>query len=312
MKDLLGIDIGTGNIRFVSKNGYYLVDTPENAMKDGEVIAFDGLASTIKETIKENGIREKKVAFTLPDPSVYLERIKMPYMSIKQLEFNLPYEFKNVVENDKNDYAYDYAMISHDDSEMELIAAAVDKQVLEKYTEMFKKAGLKLVKATCKQMAVSDLLHAKGITQDVVLVDLGYSYTTVDIYKEGFYDKSRRIETGIKDFIKVVSEILFCDEHIARQYLFANKDNVQSNQKLIDLYDEIAVHISRAVNYYGYENPNNTLQELYYYGNGSELTPFIQSIESTVSIKVDPLNELFHEQNRVYLEALNALGACRG
>lgn len=312
MKDYLGVDIGTGTIRFVTKNNYYSIETPENALKDGEVIAFDGLASVIKDAVKQFGIKEKKVAFTLPDASVYLNRYKMPYMSIKQLEFNLPFEFKDVLENDKNDYVYDYALISHNEKEMEILAAAVDKQVLEKFTEMFKKAGLKLVKCTCKQMAVSDLLRKYNIKEDVVLVDLGYSYTTVDIYQEGFYDTSRRIETGIKDFVKVVSGILFCDEHIARQYLTDNKDNVQSNQKLQDLYDDVAVHIARAVNYYGYENPNNTLSNLYIYGNGAGLTPFIDTIKSDISINVDTLDHLFHEDNPIYIEALNACGASRG
>lgn len=312
MKDLLGIDIGTGTIRFVSKDQYYTIETPENAVKDGEVIAFDGLSSVIHEVVKTNHLKEKKVAFTLPDASVYIDRFTMPYMSIKQLNFNLPYEFKDVVENDKNDYQYDYAMISHDDKEMEILGAAVDKALLEKYVEMFKKAGLKLVKCTCRQMAISDLLRLSNIQQDVVLVNLGYTFTTVDIYKAGFYDKTRTIEIGVKDLVKVVSELLYCDEHIAKQYLFDNKDDVIHKQKMIDIYEEVATHISRAVNYYGYENPDNTLQSLYYYGSGSSITPFIEAIESGVTINVDPVNELFHSKNEIYLNALNALGASRG
>lgn len=312
MKDLLGIDIGAGNIRFVTKNNYYVIQTPENALKDGEVIAFDGLSETIKDAVREYGIRERNVAFTLPDASVYQNRFTMPYMSIKQLEFNLPFEFKDVLQGDKTDYVYDYALISHDDKEMELFAAAVDKTLLEKYKEMFKKAGLKLVKCTCKQMAVTDLLRKHSITEDVALVDLGYAYTTIDIYKEGFYDTSRRIESGLNDLIKAVSEILYCDEHIAREYLFSNKDNVQQNSKLVDLYDSIAVQVSRSLNFYGYENPNNSLSNLYVYGSGAPITPFIEAIRQNVSIDVQTMNHLFNEDDQVYVDALNACGASRG
>lgn len=312
MKDLLGIDIGTGTIRFVSKDQYYTIETPENAVKDGEVIAFDGLSSVIHEVVKTNHLKEKKVAFTLPDASVYIDRFTMPYMSIKQLNFNLPYEFKDVVGKDKDDYLYDYCFIDHTDTEMELVGGAVNKQIIDKYSDMFKTIGLKLVKVTSRTLAITDMLGRINVNNDVVLVGLGHSCTRVDIYKNGFYYTSRTIDEGVKDMVKVVSETLFCDEHIALKYLLDNKDNIQSNPKLIEIYEDITTKINRAINYYAYENKDNTLDNLYIYGGATVIKPFVDTITNNAPLTCKSIKELFNSDDDVYVEALGAYGAIEG
>lgn len=311
-KDLLGIDIGTSLIKFVTSNSYLTIETPDNSVVNGELVAFDGIGELIKTTLKENNIKAKNVALILPDSNVYINRFNMPYMTIKQLNVNLPYEFKDVVGNNKDDYLYDYCFIDHTDTEMDLIGGAVEKSLIEKYSDMFKTIGLKLVKATTRVMAITDLLGEANITNDVVLVGLGHSCTRVDIYKDGFYHTSRTIDVGVKDMVKVVSEILFCDEHIALKYLLDNKDNIQSNPKLIEIYEDILVKITRSINYYIYENRDNTLENIYYYGGASVITPYLDTLKKESSLPLKSIKELFNSDDDVYVEALGAYGAIRG
>ena len=74
-----------------------------------------------------------------------------------------------------------------------------------------------------------------------------------------------------------------------------------------DLYDFIAVEIMRAINYYTYENRDNTLETLYYYGGGSAVTPLIETIRSTVDLDVKPISD---DEN--VRKALAAYGASQG
>lgn len=311
-KDLLGIDIGSALIKFVTSDSYLTIDTPDNAIVNGELVAFDGIGELIKETIKSNNIKQKKVALILPDTNVYIKRINMPYMTIKQLDVNLPYEFKDVVGKDKDDYLYDYCFIDHTDTEMELVGGAVNKQIIEKYSDMFKTIGLKLVKVTSRTLAITDMLGRINVNNDVVLVGLGHSCTRVDIYKNGFYYTSRTIDEGVKDMVKVVSETLFCDEHIALKYLLDNKDNIQSNPKLIEIYEDITTKINRAINYYAYENKDNTLDNLYIYGGATVIKPFVDTITNNAPLTCKSIKELFNSDDDVYVEALGAYGAIEG
>lgn len=315
-KDVVGIEIGSSTTKLVMDDSYIVVNTPENSVNGEELVAFDGMSEFIHDTLKENNMKAKKVALVLPDSDVYLNRVTMPYMTTKQLQVNLPYEFKKVIGKEKDSYLYDYALASYiqDDSgkivDMDLLAGAVSSSLIEKYKEMFKKAGLKLVQATPRELAIMNVLRkSKKVTGDIALVDLGYSYTRIDIYKDGIYETSKTLEKGVKDMADIASEILYCDTHIALEYLKVNKDNVLSHERMINLYENIAVEIMRAVNYYTYENRENTLENLYVYGGGAHIESFVSTIKTNVSLDVQSICALGSDEEDVLVDALAAYGA---
>lgn len=315
-KDVVGIEIGSSTTKLVMDDSYIVVNTPENSVNGEELVAFDGMSEFIHDTLKENNMKAKKVALVLPDSDVYLNRVTMPYMTTKQLQVNLPYEFKKVIGKEKDSYLYDYALASYiqDDSgkivDMDLLAGAVSSSLIEKYKEMFKKAGLKLVQATPRELAIMNVLRkSKKVTGDIALVDLGYSYTRIDIYKDGIYETSKTLEKGVKDMADIASEILYCDTHIALEYLKVNKDNVLSHERMINLYENIAVEIMRAINYYTYENRENTLENLYVYGGGAHIESFVSTIKTNVSLDVQSICALGSDEEDVLVDALAAYGA---
>lgn len=315
-KDVVGIEIGSSTTKLVMDDSYIVVNTPENSVNGEELVAFDGMSEFIHDTLKENNMKAKKVALVLPDSDVYLNRVTMPYMTTKQLQVNLPYEFKKVIGKEKDSYLYDYALASYiqDDSgkivDMDLLAGAVSSSLIEKYKEMFKKAGLKLVQATPRELAIMNVLRkSKKVTGDIALVDLGYSYTRIDIYKDGIYETSKTLEKGVKDMVDIASEILYCDTHIALEYLKVNKDNVLSHERMINLYENIAVEIMRAINYYTYENRENTLENLYVYGGGAHIESFVSTIKTNVSLDVQSICALGSDEEDVLVDALAAYGA---
>lgn len=65
-----------------------------------------------------------------------------------------------------------------------------------------------------------------------------------------------------------VGDVLNVDQHVARGYLLNDQDKVLESEALANVYNVIAVEIMRAINYYTYENQNNTLEKLYVYGGG--------------------------------------------
>jgi type IV pilus assembly protein PilM len=318
-KDMLGVDIGSGTIKLVTSESYVVVDTPEDSVKGDTLVTFDGMSEFIHDTLKENGLKAKKVSLVIPDTEVYMKRTTMPYMSQKQLSVNLPYEFKDALGKDKDSYLYDYAIanfVKNDSGkivDMELLVAAVSNSLIEKYKEMFKKAGLKLTCALPRELAIMNILNkTKDMSGDVAMVDLGYTYTRIDIFNDGVYETSKTLELGVKDMAIIASELLYCDPHIALEYLKVNKDNVLSNEKMINLYENIAVEIMRAINYYTYENRENTLEKLYVYGGGYHIEQFVSTIKANVSLEVEPISSIRQGEDDVLIEALAAYGACEG
>lgn len=325
-REILGVDIGSKRVKLcVLRNGEIvqtaLLDTPENAVRNDSLTAYEAMSALLKEGMKENGIHCRKAALVIPDPDAYMHRLTMPLMSEKQLAVNLPYEFHDVITDHKDHYLYDYAMIaSHavqgdQPGEMELMAGAVSKEKIEAYQEMFHHAGLKLVMAAPRQMALVSVLRAFSDTcgkGDVAMVDLGDAYTRVDLFRDGTYEATRTIETGVAAIASAIGDVLNVDPHVARGYLRNDQDSVLESEPLANVYNVIAVEIMRAINYYTYENQNNTLEKLYVYGGGSHLKQLVASIADSVSsLQVLPVEAMDMSAPKELEDHLTSFGIAR-
>lgn len=80
-----------------------------------------------------------------------------------------------------------------------------------------------------------------------------------------------------------IGDVLNVDQHVARGYLLNDQDKVLESEALANVYNVIAVEIMRAINYYTYENQNNTLEKLYVYGGGSHIRSLVASIADSQS-----------------------------
>lgn len=305
-KDLLGVDIGSKEIKLVTKDKFVISQTPDNCVEGDELIAFDGMADLLKNFVKENVIKAKNACIVLPDSLVFIDRIKMPYMNTKQLEVNLPYEFKDVVGKNKDDYIYDYAYVNtiYDDNdkpvELELVISCIKKSIIEKYTDMFKKAGMRLVKAMPRQVAISNMLINNNILDNITLVDIGYNFTRIDFFKDGLYDVTRILENGIKDMNKMASDKFYCDSHISLRYLKDNKDDILNSELFNNFYEDLALKINRAINYYSYSNQSNTLNNLYLYGGGVHYEQLNKVLKKELNIACMDLNALLDVNNDTF------------
>jgi len=227
-------------------------------------------------------------------------------MNTKQLEVNLPYEFKDVVGKNKDDYIYDYAYVNtiYDDNdkpvELELVISCVRKDIIEKYTDMFKKAGMRLVKAMPRQVAISNMLINNNILDNITLVDIGYNFTRIDFFKDGLYDVTRILENGIKDMNKMASDKFYCDSHISLRYLKDNKDDILNSELFNNFYEDLALKINRAINYYSYSNQSNTLNNLYLYGGGVHYEQLNKVLKKELNIACMDLNALLDVNNDTF------------
>jgi type IV pilus assembly protein PilM len=304
-KSILGIEIGNSRLKIAEVSGgkvlrFASTEVLESSVQDDLPVSYDAIGQLLKETVKENHFGSKRCALVIPDRATFVRRLSMPVMTPKQLEVNLPYEFHDVIPEDMDKYIYDYAMIGIQKNEegkaveMELLGAAVSKDLIENDERMFTQAGLKLIKAAPRVSALEKEINAlsednrKG---DFALLDLGFAVTRVDIFRDGIYEVTRTIDAGLRDVANAAAEVLNCDPHIARQYLMSDKDHVLSNENVVNVYSNIAVEVMRAINYYTYENQDNTLDKLYYCGGGAYLRPFVQEVANNVSLELLPLSD---------------------
>jgi type IV pilus assembly protein PilM len=160
---------------------------------------------------------------------------------------------------------------------------------------MFRRAGKKLLMAAPENVAIGNLclkLRPELAQGDFAVMDLGSVTTKIDIFSKGIYEVTRNLDTGCQAISRLIVDSYGCDPHIAELYMRENKDDFLGSEAAQDVYSRIAVDVMRAINYYTFENRDNTLETMYYYGGGSAIQPLINEIRDTIQLDLVPLTEL--------------------
>jgi type IV pilus assembly protein PilM len=297
---LLGMEFGSSRLKIAEVRDHKVVrfaaaEMPDNIVRNGEVVSMDGLSDFIQEVMKEQKFSGKKVCLSVPDAETIIRRLQFPLMTEAQLKVNLPFEFHDFISGEKDDYLFDSAMIgiesdeSGKDTGMDLLGVAVRKQKMLDYQTMFRRIGLKLVKAAPASLAIGSLVNQlipDTKNKDFAVLDLGYHTSDILMFSDGVYDTKRSYEIGCETMAQRIAEQMNCDIHIATLHMQQNTDGILNSEAVSDVSGEIAVNVMRAVNYYTYEKRDNTLETLYVAGGGAWIEPLVKQISDTVPLKV--------------------------
>ena len=378
-RKMLGIEIGNCDLKICVCRGeevqdYLQVELPDNVVANGQVRSFNSVADLLKTTVKENRIRVKDCAIVLPDDAYYLRRVTLPKMTTQQLEINLPYELHDFLSGEVSGYFYDYSLIRYMGSRMDLIAAAADKRLVQKYVQMCRRAGLNLVKLVPNVLALQAVVMAdertapldavpvrtkeeeaaeaaekaakkkerkplfgkktldidaegsdeetkestKSETErakaeaaslsgevsyergpDYVVLDIGHGGSRMHFFSNHAYEITRTLQTSSDQIVHLLAEDAGVDPHIARIRLAANQDNCLSLPRIDDAVSTMLTEINRVMNFYNYNNPNNTISCLYLFGTGLPEDVMEQRISEALELPVHSIADLMPEQARV-------------
>lgn len=308
-RTIMGVEIGNYRIKLAVCTGTKLdklvvADVPDNLVRNSQIISWEAMSDFIREVVRENRISCKNVAIALPDDSTYIKKSIMPAMTIDQLKVNLPYEFHDFITDDKDEYFYDYSVVDIVEDaegktkEMELLSVAVKQDLIENYKAMFRRAGLKLMVAMPEVIGFRNIIDEyelrNGINEDrdYGILDIGHSTVKLHLFNGGEYDVTRTMEIGHESLNRIIAEKLDCDEHIAAVCKEQNKDNILECEECMDFYNQLAVEVTRVINFYGFNQPDNNLETIYYCGGGAFVRPCIEVIRANIDLELAGLNLL--------------------
>lgn len=315
-KTVLGIDIGQDQLKLALVKAGQVVKTasakmPENLFRQGRITSRETMSDLLRFTMKENGMRANHAAFVLANETAFVKNVEMPLMNVEQLEYNLPFEFNDYITGELKEYAFDYAVLnapldekSAEDSTadnernvMELMAVGTLKAVLEDAQDTLRKAGLRLsmtAPALCSYIA---LLRAQKdtlsqVAEEYGILDLGYSSIRMYMFHHDRHVATRVLETGLSTLDNTLSDAFGVDVHLAHTYLMTNYENCQQREECMTAYENIAVELMRALNFYRFSNPDSAISDLWVCGGGAVIEPLTETISDMLSIQLHPAAEL--------------------
>ena len=277
------------------------------------------MAEMLRATMKQNRLRANHAAFVLPNEAVFIKNVEMPLMTVDQLEYNLPFEFNDYITGERKEYVFDYAVVSDpntpnaegeaavgadgtEDAEesepvMELLAVGAHRSLIEDAQETLRKAGLRLVRSAPALCSYIGLIRAQqeflsGIGDEYGILDLGYQSIRMYMFKNDRHVATRVLEVGMSRLDDVLAEVYGVDTHLAHTYLMSNYDNCQDREECHTAYENIAVELMRAMNFYRFSNPNSVLADLWLCGGGAVIQPLADTIGEMLDLQLHPATEL--------------------
>lgn len=314
-KTILGVDIGYDQLKLALVNGGKVVQTvsapmPENLMMGGRITSRDTMSELLRDTMKENKIRANYAAVVLPNESVYVKNVTMPQMTVDQLEYNLPFEFNDYITGEIREYVFDYAVLGHEEEAQEadpseeptgktmnLMAVGAPRVILEDAQAILRKAGLRMKIAAPAVCTYISLIRAQkeSLSQaadEFGILDLGYESIRLYMFREDQHVTTRVLEVGLSTLDEVLAEAFGVEVHLAHTYLMSNFENCLEREECITAYENIAVELMRAMNFYRFSNPDSTLSDLWLCGGGAVIAPLREAIGEMLDVTLHDASEL--------------------
>lgn len=314
-ENMIGMDIGNSTLKMtVCQDGvpeqFIRVPLPDNLVSNDDITSWDAMGQFIKSSLSENKVRTRNVALSLPDRHLIVHRVSMPLMTIGQLKVNLPYEFRAYINENKDQYIYDYSVVNikkdpdkPGKGEMDLIAVAMERDLLAKYKDMFGKVGLKLCTVSPEAFALKNIIdeyeEEREITgkRDYAILDLGAKSVKIHFFTDGVFDITRVLDPGCDEFIRMIASILDVDQHVARLKFENNVDGIQESEDMVSRYSDLAVEIMRTMNFYRYNHQDSNLDSLYVCGGGVCILRLLQSIQESLDVTLRSSRKLIPDED---------------
>ncbi len=266
-KPLFGLDIGYSTIKVMQlewKNnqstvtGYGVSNFNPDALKDGVIVDIEALAKSAKELFDKNIIGEittRSVALGIPAMRTFNRIIKLPRLSTKELEEAVRMEAEQYIPVPVDELYMDYLVINRTDKEVELLAVAVPKKIIDSYVLLCRLIGLEPVAMETTIAATARLfVHTDLSDVPTVLIDFGSVSSDITVFDKNII-VTGTVAGGGDSFTTLIAEQLHVtreEAHVIKvKYgLSYSKKQKEITEALSPTLEQALKEIRRMIRYY--------------------------------------------------------------
>ena len=166
---------------------------------------------------------------------------------------------------------------------MELLAVAAPITLMEESRDMLRKASLKLVRAAPGVCGYIGLIRNmkdqnRPASGEFCILDLGYQAIRMYMFKGDRHEVTRALEFGLSRIDEVLADAYNVDVHLAHTYLLTNYEDCQHKEVCVNAFNNIAVELLRALNFYRFSNPESELADIWLCGGGAAIGALTEAI----------------------------------
>ena len=318
-QESFGLDISDLSLKFakLKKRGKFFslvswneLELESGTVEDGEIKNEGALAEAIKKGVAEvkgEKLRTKTVIVSLPEKKAFLQVIQMPKMAEEELKTAVSFEAENYIPLPIERVYLDFQIVLPvQDSldHLDILIAAIPKNIVESYISCLKKAGLKPQGLEIESQSITRALIKNGITYSpVFIIDFGRSSTSFIIFSGYSLRFTSSIFISSQEITQTIAKSLRVDlteaEGLKLKYGLnkrsgeGKKINKTITPILTDLVREVAKHINYYHSHRAHEHlpPNGReIGKIILCGRGSNLKGLPDFLFSQLKIPVEIAN----------------------
>ena len=334
-KKVLSIEIGQQVtkavvIDFLKKNPHvynaFSFDTPEGVMEDGYVKDKDRMAQLLREQMKDNGVKEKEVVFSIASSKIASREVTVPYVPEKNLDNLINATAQDYFPVNMDEYTLAYNVLEtvkeKDKKSLKLLLLAAPDSLIQNYYSLADLMGVRVESIDYYGNGSMQVLQKHIGSGYSVCVQIGSLNTMVSVLKENQQIMQRTIPYGTNTIIETmlahpalecrdetdVMEML-CRENVVYSTLDYEDETVrgtrisedqwkrsgqsrEARKAVTDAVGGILLSVIRVVDYFGSRYPDCQLGYIYITGMGVKIRGLDTLFEREMDLPVRKLEKL--------------------
>ena len=330
MPSVLGIDIGTTSIKIVElqqekgriklKNyGEYIPPSSKRELlpvETGFASFFEeGIATIIKEIIREAKIKTKDLVLSLPVFSSFFTLIELPLMEPKEIPAAIRFQAYQYIPVPIEEVVLNWVIIEEREALLEnkiqVLLVAVPKDIIEKYIKIAKILGCNL-----KSLEIESFAEVRALAREggpILIVNIGGRTTNITIVDNDFVRLCHNLDVSSFDLTNALSKRMNISferaEEIRKTKGLLKETDTLVTPILVPVIDKIIFGVEEGINAYLSKNPQKKIQKIILSGGVANMPGLTDYFTSRLAIKVEranPFSEILYPP--VLHETLEAIG----
>ena len=301
------------------------VETPEGIVVDGMLQPTQDYADHLANALGTNGIRTKKVIFTISSTRVASREVQIPNVKASKIEALVKTNANDYFPVDLTQYEIGHYLAGGltEDGKLRVMALAVPKALLNSYYQLAQMCGWEVECFDYSSNSLYQILRDEKTETVTMMIKIDENNTIVTVLSAGKVLLQRTVAYGVQDAIEtmITSGVYAVNDPMSAVERFQKKTclnrvlhqgdklweenagrwededagNVEvtaARQKITSSLETLIVGVSRVIDFYDSRNGDNPIQKTFVTGLGGSFSGMSKLFTNCLERKVHTLSDM--------------------
>ena len=301
------------------------VETPEGVVVDGMLQPTQEYADHLVNALGTNGIRTRKVIFTISSTRVASREVQIPNVKANKIEALVKTNANDYFPVDLTQYEIGHYLAGGltEEGKLRVMALAVPKALLDSYYQLAQMCGWEVECFDYSSNSLYQILRDEKSEKVTMMIKIDENSTIVTVLSAGKVLLQRTVAYGVQDAIETmiasgayaVNDPMSAVERFQKKTCLnrvlhqgdklweenagrwededaGNVEVTAARQKITSSLEPLIVGVSRVIDFYDSRNSDNPIQKTFVTGLGGSFSGMSKLFTNCLERKVHTLSEM--------------------